>query len=992
MLPSVAAAQLDLPAKAGAKPMKNPADALVPATPRPGDAAPRDAAPLDLPRAGLPAAGTAQPDVRSAMPDPALEAGASPEQLARGLFRELAGARDPRLATPLIERLLALGPAVLSVARAELGGDHAATLLAAGRLCLLGGASDDRAAVAERLTRALPAEAALALFEELLARDPVLASPEYLAGLLAHPLAPLRTRAAQALEPHLSVATLAALAPVLASKNSAARAAALELVARVSDPLAWNLLASRLGDPSARLAQRAAALLASLDGAEALVLERAFPSELRPGPLQWDRQRGYALLALVVREETHARVLVDEAKIESLRGGLASSQPLVAGVCAVALARVGFRSPAARTGVWLDRDVPHQLVRAGTGAEFHADFSSLEGPALRALGLLSGEGFGPDGEAWRQWWLGHAGDFRARRAVIELPADAAAVLAVSFRDARERSWALLGPARVATLGKERVLRLSPAAAERLLARLEAEGVFANARLPDPVGAQAGGVLRVAIGEQEKSFADGPGRSTWIAALRVELEQAVRDNLWQLHPDPPATGAAEWWRSEHARFEAFAPLARQHELKHLLLAALRRTRGVARDEALAELEGLYRELGVPQALDFEPLLAVLASEAEFEPRGAVLCELARVAAGGQGGEPLEPAARERLIETVLEHFGPAADAALARVARDLEPAASRALAVDPRPRARALMAAGLARSGAEPERVRALLLDPDPDVRLATLAALAETPAEGLRPELLACARSAAGAERLGALRALVLLGGKEVQDLALETVGDPEPSVQAAGVAALAELADPGSASLFAALLARGPDSLLYAEARRGLLRLGPVGIEECLRLARSAGARARREAVLVLAEVLAPEAAEHLLELLGANPRDERMLWELAVLAGQDFAAEPDPLGAAAAWWELVVHDQPLAWLCAAAERVGVPAPPPSALAGPGSAEGARFLLALTELSAPALVERATRELERLLARPFPRPATNEERVLFRAELAEVVRARFGE
>ncbi|NOT29623.1 MAG: hypothetical protein HOP15_04140, partial [Planctomycetes bacterium] len=49
MLPSVAAAQLDLPAKAGAKPKKNPADALVPATPRPGDAAPRDDAPLDLP-------------------------------------------------------------------------------------------------------------------------------------------------------------------------------------------------------------------------------------------------------------------------------------------------------------------------------------------------------------------------------------------------------------------------------------------------------------------------------------------------------------------------------------------------------------------------------------------------------------------------------------------------------------------------------------------------------------------------------------------------------------------------------------------------------------------------------------------------------------------------------------------------------------------------------------------------------------------------------
>src|SRR6185503_11991756 len=101
--------------------------------------------------------------------------------------------------------------------------------------------------------------------------------------------------------------------------------------------------------------------------------------------------------------------------------------------------------------------------------------------------------------------------------------------------------------------------------------------------------------------------------------------------------------------------------------------------------------------------------------------------------------------------------------------------------------------------------------------------------------------------------------------------------VQAAGVAALAELADPGSASLLASLLARGADSPLYAEARRGLLRLGAAGTEECLRLARSAGARARREAALVLGQALAPEAAGFLVPLLAEAPHDERVLWELS-------------------------------------------------------------------------------------------------------------------
>jgi hypothetical protein len=980
------AAQLDLPRPKPAEP-KGPADELVPPAPPKGDLAPRQQEdPLDLPRAPASTGAPSAPvEVSFAVLD------GEPLATAHALFAELGALRDARLASAYGERLLALGPAAVEVARVELACSRPAALAAAARLCLLAGGAPERAAVAERLTRIvaaeLPAEVALALLDELVARDPLLASPDYLAGLLAHPLPALRARAAELLEPRLSQAVLPALAPVLAGHNASARALALELVARVEDPLAWNLLASRLGDPSARLAQRAAELLAGLDGAEELLLARALPSGAPTGPLEWDRARAYALLAVVQREEAQARVLLEPEAIEALRAGLASSQPLVAGAAAVALARVGFRCSSARAGAWLDREVPHQLVRAATGAEFHADFSSLERPALRALALLTGEAFGADGEAWRRYWIEHAQGFRARRAVLELVPDAALRLSVAFPDDEGRRLELAGPARGEPERGARVLRLAPETAEHLFARLAREGVFGVERLPDALRAGMP-ELRVALGDEAKRF---DARADWVQPLLGELRALARGELWQLHLEPAELAARGGLAREQERLAALAPAERRGEEKRLLLAALRRAQGGARDELVGALAGLYAEPGGPEAADFEPWLAVLASEATFGPRAARVCELARAAAAAGGAERAEPGARERLIALLLERFGPETGEALARLARELEPAALWTLAGDVRPRARAAAAAGLVRVEPEALRLAALLDDPDESVRVAVLAALTSAPRAELRERLLGRARDPAPAVRAAALRALAPLGGKDVQDAALEAVGDPEAAVQSAGVELLAELADPASASLFAALLARGPASPLYAGARRGLLRLGPAGVAECLRLARSASARARREGALVLAAALAPEAAEFLIALLDEAPDDPRVLAELAVLAGQDFAGEREPARAARAWWDLVVHDDPLAWLLAAAERAGVAAPGREALDGSGTREGAQFLLALAALP-PPLGERALRELEQRLGHALARPPDAETRAALVRELAEAVQARYGE
>ena len=64
-----------------------------------------------------------------------------------------------------------------------------------------------------------------------------------------------------------------------------------------------------------------------------------------------------------------------------------------------------------------------------------------------------------------------------------------------------------------------------------------------------------------------------------------------------------------------------------------------------------------------------------------------------------------------------------------------------------------------------------------------------------------------------------------------------------------------------------------------------------------------------------------------------------------------------------------------------GVTAPPPSALKGSGTLEGQRFLVDVLERDEGHLVERARRELSRMLGRDverLPPPGIERKRVLF--------------
>ncbi len=954
-----------------------------------GDVAPDgDADPLELPALAV------------AEPPAGLEA--SPEGAARFIFGELArsGSGGTRLAERSVQSLLALGEPGLAASRERLETSDPATLLAAAATLLQGGTSDDRAAVAGRLRRSLPAGAATILLAALLERDPVLGAPEYLAGLLEHPTAEMRASAMRALESRLSPALLPALAERLESPRTHTRSLALELVRRIDDRSAVHLLVSRLSDPNAQVASRAAGLLA-LDGtAEARLLELAF------GEGTWTRGRAYAVLALVEREETADRNLFAAEHVSALLTGLSDPKPIVSGASAVALARIGYRSPAAATAIWLDRDVPHLLVRFGTGAVFHSDFSALQRPALRALALLTGESLGEDGEAWRRWWSDHAGDFHARHAVIELGPGSAAELVVEFAHPDVGRWQLQGP-HLGDGSPAAVIYLGDEARERLLLLLRTAGVFGPERAPTRTGEPASRQLWVRVAGQEKRFTFGDQRGadqkgSWFEPLAGALAEIVRENRWQaLYDGSRFSSQREWWQAEHARWEGeIGPLERSRALKGLMLAALSRAPAGEQEALLAELAGLYAEIGVPEASDFEPLAALLARES-FGPSAAQLLGCARLAGAladrretSVPGEEPQVGAGERLLELGLERFGSAALEVLAPVLADLGPDAARRLAQDPRAPARELAGTALVSGGREEDRPAALALldDPEPAVALAVVRALGAAPFPEARERLLGLARDSAPPLRTAALRALGRLGGPEVLDPVLVGLADPDEGVQLASAEALAELADPRGAALLASLLARGPSSPFFGPARAGLRRLGPAGVDECLRLGRSANPRTRREAALLLGEQGVAEAAPLLMTVLTDDPADERVAWELCVLSAADLRPEPDPARAWWAWWDLVVHDDPLSWLLASAERQGLAAPERAALEGEGTPQGARFLLSLVDCPLEHLAERALRLLEGWLGQEFPRvPLDGEAGAALRAELSEHVTARYG-
>jgi HEAT repeat protein len=225
----------------------------------------------------------------------------------------------------------------------------------------------------------------------------------------------------------------------------------------------------------------------------------------------------------------------------------------------------------------------------------------------------------------------------------------------------------------------------------------------------------------------------------------------------------------------------------------------------------------------------------------------------------------------------------------------------------------------------------------------------------------------------------------------LAALASSDATLQRAAVEGLADLRDPATSALLTSFLRRGPDSPNYSAARRGLLALGREAWPELRQLAIAEALEARREAGLLLAEQGAAEAVPILIRVLRDAPDDARVAQELAVLTCVDFRDDLEPVRAWTDWWANAVQDDSLAWFRGAQERAGLQAAPVGSLAGEGTRRGAESLLeTLAVTGQPLLVERAERELERLLGRAVERPADPSLELEWRTLLREEVAARF--
>jgi HEAT repeat protein len=919
---------------------------------------------------------------------------------ARFILNEVARVR--RVEDPLVSQaadsLLALGEGGLAAARIAVASEHAPTMMAAVEVLLRSGKPEDADQVVMRLSTRMPVKAAGGAVRELLERDPVRATPRLLGELLAHQQTPVRAAASKALLARPGPELIPHLGPALESRNSDARFRAVDLLARMNHPDALEPLLEHLDDERAKVAWRVIEALAPMDDprVEVELLRRAFADAwiLRPN--------AYAILALVHREDLSLKPVFGAGHVETLLRSIDNRDPFVAGVCAAALAGIGFRSDDPAGTPWLDHRVPERLVSVVAGFRFFDDHEALQRPALARLKMISGVSHGSDGPKWAEWWLASEADFRASRAVlvVEPGAEKSVRLVVEDR-AAGLGYALVGPAisqAEPPAGIGEVFYLQLAEAMDLAQVLREQGVFDSERLPGVRGGEAnrGRILEVRVADQSKTFVFGPhAREDWFERV-VSYAESLRDrNRWQRFPHPDVHGdrlglaAAEggWFQGD------VTPAQRARRIKELVLAWLPTVLPEERGPGLQELQRLFREPGAADVTDFEKLAALLREERFFVGRAQTLTRLMRRAGGLDAEHPqgvVELEMTGNLVSLLHDHFAVDAAESIAELLGLGGRERLRAHAQDERPLVRALAASELA-AGAEGDDVAtllALLDDPDEDVEIATIRALGRERVESMHEALLLRAGLGTPLVRSEALRAIGRVGGADARTVLLTNLTDPTGLYRSAAADGLAELRDPRDAEILIGLLRGGRRSDVYESARRGLLLLGTHAHAALFDALRSPSAATRREVALLLSYQGLPAAANALVRALAEDPSDVQVANELVVLTCIDLRNETDPPEAWWRWWDGVKHDDALSWFRAACEARGLPSPPADHfVVGAPSQDAVLFLLEGLRRSETWLVERARRELERLLEREIGDvPLAVQEREVWLTTLAEAL------
>jgi HEAT repeat protein len=959
-----------------------PAAPRTPRTP-PGAPAPSVAAP----------AGSAPTE--PAQPSTAEEAASA--SAVRFVLEEVAKVRE--VTSSMVEHgsqtLVRLGPAGRVGALQALTSEHAASVLLGANALLSFSDDASHEAVLERVRGKLPTAVCTPLVDLVVARDPVRASPAWLAELLAHKQSAVRSAAQRHLAlagPELPAANL--LTP-LRSKDIDARLRGVALLAQLSDPAATGLLLERLVDPSASVGSRAANALALRD-------DERIPGELLRRALDapWIlREQALALVALVEREDLLFETHLTDVHRARLLDGMTSSEPFVAGACAAALAGIGYRGVAGQETRWFDLDVPHRLVRIVAAQDFAPDLSTLVPSAVRRLALITGVDFGADGPRWMDWWSSNASTFKGARARLEYGPDSALRLELAVRSnlGGTENFTLLGPAWAAqgepsraVLGER--LFLSEAQARGAFEELRRLGLLGLERLPGVRGSPsgAGRTLVVGVDGRSKSFRFAQTRAEAWFDSAVELARSLRErNTWQSLRDPRgAVGAEEFWRIEAPWWdEQTDEAAKARRLFDMTLARAASAPVGQREGLVDRLETCAKDLPALTRADAHNLLDLLAGEPHVSTRVDMLLRLCLAGFSVEGVLPQIDAAA--VVERLLETFGPDAAAQIARTMESAAPDFATQATQDERPFVRAVAASVLAKRGGSDDapRLLAMLDDSSVEVQAAVLLALADRKLEAARDSILLRARMAEGEVRLAALRACGRLGGEGALSALIAGLSDTSDSrVPVAAAQGLADLREPGAAPILVSLLSRGPADASYTYARAGLIALGESGVDELLRVVRASSHRARREAALILSQQLIPQAASVLMTLLTEDPTDTRAAEELAILTCVDYRTEASPSASWWAWWDYVVRDDAQAWLCGALSRLQLGAPTPEEVRR-GDPAALKLLFELCARDEAHLVERARRELSRLAGRDLGRmPPRGRERDLWLATLRESI------
>jgi HEAT repeat protein len=926
------------------------------------------------------------------------------------ILREVAASEEVNssLVEKAVESLLGLGEEGLVTSRIVLHDSSAPVVVVAGRVLVRAGQPEDAERVVMRLRGQMPGRSGALVLEELVERNPVHGSPELLIELLEHPQKPVRLAARRLLDGKVGPEHLPQLERVLVSRRTETRVTALELIEDIDDPAVLDLLLRHLDDRSSRVAGGVIDALAgrSDERIEPELLARALPRQFLL------RENAYALLAIVAREDVQLRPMLDDRHAPPLLEGLKSSDPVVRGASAAALAGIGYRSAQPFATGWLDREVMATMIHAVSGREFHPDFTALQPRVLARLRLLSGEDLGTDGPGWVRWWVDHRNGYYARRAYLAVPPDGVGLVEAHLRGSGDPTGnvSLLGSGAWTNEARERAgaaekLVLTDRECRDLVALLEREGVLGPERQPGVRGARGTGEreLEVVLDGRGKRFVFGRGRGeAWFERVVAAVRDLRERNRWQRFPNPVlyddqfAFWEAEsgWWSAERTESE------RALRLKELVLTSVKALPPSQRNVALRELGRVYEVEGVASREDFELLMDLLRDEGFFAQRAELLVDLLLAAGAPEPGTGaptdarMQPELGAQVIDLLVARFPRGALPAVGRVARACGKETLYDLARGPRPILRAVAAGELAT--APDEEGRALLVtmleDPEPVVEAAAVSALGAARVEEARTELLLRARLAQPMVRSAALRAIGRLGGEYVLESLVLGVSDPDPEVKRGAAEGLAALGDAAAAPLLISLLRQDRSSETYAIARQGLVDLGDEARPDLLRVVESPTHAARRECALLLGAMLAPEVVTAMISMLEVSPDDAELGFELAVLSCVDHRGAPDPARAWADWYAGVTHGDGMNWFLAALERRGVSIPASANFqGGPGGREAALLLADLLESDEDFLAERARRELGRMLGTDLgAMPRGEAERSDWLTALRETVLERF--